>query len=257
MTYLERMNLACEAALTSGKMLLEYTDFHVDCKTQNDFVTDADKASEDLIRSILLKACPEDGFLGEESGTTGDETKGMWVVDPIDGTTNFIRSIPPYSISIAYMEGGQPRAAAVYAPLTNEMFSAYEGGGAFLNGQPIHVTASTQPHECILGMSFAHRHPVENQRMFRLLPQLAPQINDMRRLGSAAYDLCCVACGRYDAFIERKLYIYDIAAGVLIAREAGAVTGGWPDGEDCLITGDTMAVTPGLADWLRGELAKV
>jgi len=255
MTNQERMNLAIEAALASGKMLSEYADLHIDKKAQNDYVTDADKASEDLIRSILLKACPEDGFLGEESGTSGDESKGMWVVDPIDGTTNFIRKIPPYAISIAYMQGGQPRAAAVYAPLTGEMFSAYEGGGAFLNGQPIHVTETTDPQECILGLSFAHRHPVESRRMFELIPRLAAQINDMRRLGSAAYDLCCVAAGKYDAFIERKLYIYDIAAGVLIAREAGAVTGGWPDGEDCLLTGDTVAVTPGLADWLMGELA--
>ena len=255
MTNQERMNLAIEAALASGKMLSEYRDLHVDKKAKNDFVTDADKASEELIRSILLGACPEDAFLGEESGTSGNADQGIWVVDPIDGTTNFIRKIPPYTISIAYMKDGQTRAAAVYAPLTNEMFSAYEGGGAFLNGEPIHVSGATEAEECILGMSFAHRHPKDSQLMFELLPRLSTQINDMRRLGSAAYDLCSVACGRFDAFIERKLYIYDIAAGVLIAREAGAVTGGWPDGGHCFETGDTVAVTPGLADWLHKELA--
>ncbi len=256
MTNQERMELAIKAALASGKMLSEYADFQIDRKAAKDYVTDADKASEDLIRNILLTACPEDAFLGEESGTSGDDKQGIWVVDPIDGTTNFIRKIPPYSISIAYMEGGQPRAAAVYAPLTNEMFSAYEGGGAFLNGKPIHVSDSTEPIECILGLSFAHRHPKDAELMFGLIPRLSKQVNDIRRLGSAAYDLCCVACGRYDAFIERKLYIYDIAAGVLIAREAGAITCGWPDGEDCLLTGDTVAVTPGLEKWLLGELAK-
>ena len=256
MTNKERMELAIKAALASGKMLSEYAEIHVDKKAENDFVTDADKASEELIRKMLLEACPQDAFLGEESGVSGDEQQGIWVVDPIDGTTNFIRKIPPYTISIAYMKDGQPRAAAVYAPLTDEMFSAYEGGGAFLNGDPIHASASTNPRECILGLSFAHRHPKDAAKMFELIPRLSMQINDMRRLGSAAYDLCCAACGRYDAFIERKLYIYDIAAGVLIAREAGAVTCGWPDGEDCLITGDTVAVTPGLKDWLLGELAK-
>ena len=256
MTNKERMELAIKAALASGKMLSEYAEIHVDKKAANDYVTDADKASEALIKNILLTACPEDAFLGEESGTTGDEKQGIWVVDPIDGTTNFIRKIPPYTISIAYVKDGQPRAAAVYAPLTNEMFSAYEGGGAFLNGEPIHASDTTDPGECILGMSFAHRHPAESAKMVVLIPRLLKQINDMRRLGSAAYDLCSVACGRYDAFIERKLYIYDIAAGVLIAREAGAVTCGWPDGEDCLLTGDTVAVTPGLKDWLLGELAK-
>lgn len=257
MTNRERMNLAMEAALASGKMLDEYAEIHVDKKAKNDYVTDADKASENLIRGILLTACPEDAFLGEESGTSGDKDQGMWVVDPIDGTTNFIRKLHPYTISIAYVKEGQPRAGVVYAPITGEMFSAYEGGGAFLNGKPIHVSNSTEPNECILGMSFAHRHAPSAKRMFQLIPQMAMQVNDMRRLGSAAYDLCNVACGRYDAFIELNLNLYDIAAGVLIAREAGAVTGGWPNGEDCLITGDTMAVTPGLADWLKGELAKV
>ena len=124
MTNKERMELAIQAALASGRMLGEYADFHVDKKADKDYVTDADKASEDLIRKMLLEACPEDAFLGEESGTSGDDSQGIWVVDPIDGTTNFIRKLPPYSISIAYMKGGQPRAAAVYAPLTNEMFSA-------------------------------------------------------------------------------------------------------------------------------------
>lgn len=254
MTNKERMELAIEAARASARMLLEYADVHVDRKAAKDYVTDADKASEELIRNVLLTACPEDGFLGEESGTSGDETKGMWVVDPIDGTTNFIRKIPPYTISIAYLKEGQPRAAAVYAPLTDEMFSAYEGGGAFLNGKPMSVTDTTDPVECILGLSFAHRHPKDAELMYRLIPKLSMQVNDIRRLGSAAYDLCCVAAGRYDVFIERKLYIYDIAAGVLIAREAGAVTCGWPDGGDCLVTGDTIAVTPGLKDWLLNEL---
>ena len=255
MTNKERMELAIRAALASGKMLSEYAELHVDKKAANDYVTDADKASENLIKGILLTACPEDAFLGEESGTTGDESQGLWVVDPIDGTTNFIRKLPPYTISIAYVKDGQPRAAAVYAPLTNEMFSAYEGGGAFLNGESIHVSETSDPSECILGISFAHRHPVEAKKMFQLIPRMAAQVNDMRRLGSAAYDLCSVACGRYDAFIERKLYIYDIAAGVLIAREAGGMTCGWPDGEDCLLTGDTVAVTPGLHEWLMKELA--
>lgn len=254
MTYEERMHLAMEAARKSGEMLTRTAELHIDRKAKNDYVTDADKASERLIRGILLDACPEDGFFGEESGASGAENDGTWVVDPIDGTTNFIRKLAPYTISIAYMQGGQPRAAAIYAPLTGEMFSAYEGGGAFLNGAPIHAAETTDPDDCILGLSFAHRHPAEAQRMFRLIPRLAPKINDLRRLGSAAYDLCCVACGRYDAFIERKLYIYDIAAGVLIAREAGARVSGWPDGEDCLITGDVFAAAPGLADWLRDQL---
>ena len=256
MTNQERMKLAGETALAAGKMLLEYTDLHVDRKSRNDYVTDADRASEEMIRKMLLDACPEDGFFGEESGVTGAEVNGQWVVDPIDGTTNFIHSLHPYTISIGYMKDGQPVAGAVYAPLTNELFTAYQGGGAYRNGKRIHVSNTTEPSACILGMSFSHRTPNCAARMFELIPRLATQLNDMRRLGSAAYDLCNVACGRYDAFIELDLHLYDICAGILMVREAGGITGGWPNGEDCLITGDTMAVTPGLHDWLRAELAK-
>lgn len=252
----ERVKLAQHAAMQAGKMLLSYRDFHVDKKSQKDYVTDADRASEALIRGILMEACPQDGFYGEEGGVSGGEKRGMWVVDPIDGTTNFIHGLHPYTISIAYVEDGQPRAGVVYAPVTNEMFSAWEGGGAWLNDNPIHVSSVTEPVESILGMSFASRVPECARRMYKLIPKLGEQVQDMRRLASAAHDLCCVACGRYDAFIELRLNLYDIAAGVLIVREAGGMVGGWPDGEDCLISGDVVAATPGLFDWLRSQLTE-
>lgn len=254
MTDREKMLLAERAARTAGEMLLKYHDLHVDKKARNDFVTDADRASEELIRSILLSECPEDGFYGEEGGVSGAQNEGMWVVDPIDGTTNFIHRLHPYAISIGYMKNNEPVAAAVYAPLTDEMFTAFKGGGAFRNGESIHVSDVTDPQMCILGMSFAHRNADYAAHMFKIIPKLAMKINDMRRLGSAAYDLCCVACGKYDAFIELNLLLYDICAGVLIAREAGAVTDGWYEPGDCLKTGNTLACTPGLYDWLKSEI---
>lgn len=256
MTNKERMELAKCAAREAGQMLLKYEEIHVDKKAQNDYVTDADRASENLIRKILLEACPEDGFYGEEGGITGEGKQGMWVVDPIDGTTNFIHRLHPYTISIAYMVKGQPVAAAVYAPVTDEMFSACLGGGAYLNGKPIHASDVTDPKMLILGMSFSHRNAEYAARMFELIPRLCMKINDMRRLGSAAYDLCCVACGRYDAFIELNLLLYDIAAGVLIAREAGAVTSGWYEDKDLLETGHTLAAAPGVFEWLKEEISR-
>lgn len=256
MTNKERMELAKRAALEAGKMLLKYEEIHVDKKARNDYVTDADRASEKLIRSILLSACPEDGFYGEEGGVSGEDKQGMWVVDPIDGTTNFIHRLHPYAISIAYMVNRQPVAAAVHAPVTGEMFSAYLGGGAFLNDAPIHASDITDPKMIILGMSFSHRDARFAARMFELIPRLCMKINDMRRLGSAAYDLCMVACGRYDAFTELNLLLYDIAAGVLIAREAGAVTSGWYENRDCLETGHTLAAAPGIFEWLKEEIEK-
>lgn len=256
MTNKERMELARRAALEAGKMLLQYEKIHVDKKAQNDYVTDADRASENLIKKILLEACPEDGFYGEEGGVSGADKPGMWVVDPIDGTTNFIHRLHPYTISIAYMVNRQPVAAAVYAPITNEMFSAYLGGGAYLNGKPIHASDISDPQMIVLGMSFAHRNAEYAAHMFGLIPRLSQKINDMRRLGSAAYDLCCVACGRYDAFIELNLLLYDIAAGVLIAREAGARTSGWYEDKDPFKTGHILASAPGVFEWLKEEVEK-
>ncbi len=256
MTNKDRMELARRAALEAGRMLMQYEEIHVDKKARNDYVTDADRASENLIREILLGACPEDGFYGEEGGASGTDKPGMWVVDPIDGTTNFIHRLHPYTISIAYMVKGQPVAAAVYAPVTDEMFSAYLGGGAYLNDKPIHASNITDPKMLILGMSFSHRDAKFASRMFELIPRLCMKINDMRRLGSAAYDLCMVACGKYDAFIELNLLLYDIAAGVLIAREAGAITSGWYEDKDCLETGHILAATPGVFDWLKEEIDK-
>lgn len=256
MNYQDKMLLAKRAALEAGRMLLQYEEIHVDKKARNDYVTDADRASENLIKEILLSACPEDGFYGEEGGKTGEDRQGMWVVDPIDGTTNFIHQLHPYTISIAYMVNRQPVAAAVYAPVTNEMFSAYLGGGAYLNDKPIHASGITDPKLLILGMSFSHRNADYAKKMFELIPRLCMKINDMRRLGSAAYDLCCVAAGRYDAFIELNLLLYDIAAGVLIAREAGAKTCGWYEDKDLLETGHTLAAAPGVFEWLREEVEK-
>lgn len=256
MTDRERMLLSERAARKAGEMLLKYRDMHVDRKARNDFVTDADRASEMLIREILLKECPEDGFFGEEGGKQAGETGGMWVVDPIDGTTNFIHHLHPYTISIAYVRNGQPVAGAVYAPLTDEMFSAFLGGGAYLNGERISASEETEPEMCVVGMSFAHRSEVHAKRMFEILPRLASRVNDLRRLGSAAYDLCMVAAGRYDAFLELNLNLYDIAAGVLIAREAGARTGGWYEAGDCLETGHTLAAAPGVFEWFQAELER-
>ncbi len=256
MTNRERMELAKRAAREAGQMLLQYEEIHVDKKARNDYVTDADRASENLIRKILLDACPDDGFYGEEGGKTGEDKQGMWVVDPIDGTTNFIHRLHPYTISIAYMVNRQPVAACVYAPVTDEMFSACLGGGAFLNDTPIRASDITDPKLLILGMSFAHRNPKYAERMFELIPRLCAKINDMRRLGSAAYDLCMVACGRYDAFIELNLLLYDIAAGALIAKEAGAVISGWYEDRDPFETGHILASAPGVFEWLREEVEK-
>jgi len=250
----EKRILAETAARHAGRLLLGRRDFTVDQKADNDFVTEMDVAAEALIRDALLSACPEDGFFGEETGE-GECHPGRFIVDPIDGTTNFVRNIPFYSISIAYEAEGALRFGVVYNPASDEMFSGMAGMGATLNGAPIRVSGETLPARSVIGMAFAHRNRGANRRMMQLLPGLCQRVGDLRRLGSAALDLCYVACGKLDAFIELNLNLYDIAAGVLIAREAGAACTGWPGEEDLLATGNVLAGTPLIHAFLRDYLS--
>ena len=236
----ERRDAAMEAAKKSGEMLLKRHELHIDRKAVNDYVTDMDRASERLIIEHLSRLYPQDGFYGEETGVS-QRRDGMWLIDPIDGTTNFIRGIPNYTISIAYMRGGELQLGVVYAPALGEMFTAVLGGGAELNGRPIHVSQTDTMDQTLVSMSFIHRVPEVSRVVLPQLLSLLPQLNDMRRLGSAAFDLCCVASGRVDVFVEPMLHLYDIAAGVLIVREAGGKVSGFYDSEDCLISGHVIA----------------
>ena len=248
-----RLDAACEAARASGAMLRARPGFHTERKAAKDFVTDMDRASERVIIDALSARFPEDGFFGEEGGLRR-EARGMWVIDPIDGTTNYVKDLPTYTISIAYVEDGQPRVGAVYAPALDEMYTAVLGGGARRNGQLIHVSDTDDPMATVVGVSFVHNVPRVADKIKPQLMALCAGVNDFRRLGSAAYDLCCVACGRLDAFVEPCLHLYDIAAGVLIAREAGASVTGWDEGDDVLKTGNVMASNGLLHEYLRAQL---
>ena len=245
-----RLEAAIEAARLAGDMILANRPETVSRKGRNDFVTEMDVRSETTIREYLLSRFPGDAFLGEEGGESGSG-KYEWIVDPIDGTTNYIKGLPCYTVSIGLSVDGVWSAGCVYAPHMGEMFSAMAGGGAYLNGKRIHVSGEDDLHLAVVGMSFAHRNAQCAARMMRLLPDLTGQTNDLRRMGSAAYDLCCVAAGRLDAFMELILNPYDIAAGTVIAQEAGAIVGGWDENEDFQTTGNILAASPALFDPLR------
>ncbi|MDO4740346.1 MAG: inositol monophosphatase family protein [Eubacteriales bacterium] len=245
-TWNERLAAAQSAARKAGEYLLSRPSFSVMHKLANDYVTEADQTSESIIRSELLSRFPDDGFFGEESGESAG-AGGRWIVDPIDGTANFICDLPLYTISIAYEEAGEIVVGCVFCPRLDEMYTAVKGQGAFLNGEPIRPSQKTVLRDAIVGMSFAARYEDAKARMLPLLPALLRGVSDLRRLGSAALDLCLVACGRYDAFLELHLFLYDIAAGMLIAREAGAVVSGWPGDELPLReSGNTFACCPAL-----------
>jgi len=240
MDLFEKAQLAEKAARTAGEMLLNHPHTPAHHKAENDFVTEMDIASEKLIRSILLGACPEDGFFGEEEG--GNESApGRWIVDPIDGTSNFFKGELNYTVSIAYEENGELVIGCVFCPPTNELWLAIKGHGATLNGKAIRVSEESVPRNSFLHMSFCHRNPAENEYVVERLRDITKAYSDLRRTGSAAYDLCSVACGRCEAYFELKLHIYDIAAGVVILHEAGGMVSGWFKDEDPLVTGNIIA----------------
>lgn len=249
----DKLKLAEKAARTSGKMLLAHPHTQARHKAENDFVTEMDIKSEELIRSILLTECPEDGFLGEEEGEQG-HCRGRWIVDPIDGTANFFKGFITYTISIGYELDGELVLGCVFCPYTNEMWTAVKGGGAYLNGNPIHVSEEATPRNAFLHVSFCHRVDWANDYVMQRFPAITKAYSDLRRTASAAYDLCSVATGRAEGFFELCLHIYDIAAGVVILREAGGYISGWRDGEDALVTGNVLATNGIIHEHLRAIL---
>lgn len=194
-----------------------------------DVVTVFDRASEQLILDRLVAARPDDAVVGEE-GADRPGTSGVhWLIDPIDGTTNFLYGLPGYAVSVAACDDDGAFAGAVYLPATDELFSAERGGGATLDGRPIRCSATTELSLTLVATGFSYSpaaRPAQGYRAWQLLPS----IRDLRRLGAAAADLCHVACGRLDAYYEQYLNPWDTAAGALIAAEAGVTVGSFPGG---------------------------
>jgi myo-inositol-1(or 4)-monophosphatase len=192
--------------------------------TLTDVVTEYDHASEELIVGALQGARPDDGLIGEE-GTSVEGTSGVrWLIDPIDGTTNYLYGLPAYAVSIAAADEHGAVAAAVYCPPTDEMFVARRGAGARLNGSTIHCSPINVLDAALLATGFAYL-PERRGAQGRRVAALLPKVRDIRRFGSAALDLCYVAAGRFDAYFEQWLNPWDCAAGELVAAEAGARAG--------------------------------
>jgi myo-inositol-1(or 4)-monophosphatase len=193
-----------------------------------DIVTESDHASEVLIRGRLLEARAGDGFVGEEGDAVRGSSGVIWVVDPIDGTVNYLYDIPAYAVSIAAILDSETLAGVVHVPATGETWTAIRGGGAYLDGQPIAVSQCTELSQALIGTGFSY----ETRRraaQARVVKDLLPRVRDIRRIGSAAMDLCHVASGRLDGYYEHGLAPWDRAAGALVATEAGAVVAG-PEG---------------------------
>jgi myo-inositol-1(or 4)-monophosphatase len=221
----------CEhAARIGGAILLDWVDrITARAKGPKDLVTEADLASQQAIRQVLLSAFPDHQFLGEETEndakttqTAGNPGGFRWIVDPLDGTLNYVRGMPSYSVSIALERDSNVLVGVVFDPLLDECFTAVQGRGAFLNGRPLRSSQCRSLDEALVAISFSADVPRGSVEIRRFI-EVLHAAQSMRRTGSAALNLCYVASGRLDAYFASSLKSWDVAAGVLIAREAGAV----------------------------------
>ncbi len=247
------LNVMIKAARKAGRSLVkdfrEVENLQVSMKGAGDFVSKADISAEEIIREELMGARPNYGWLGEEGGgEAGKDPTRRWIVDPLDGTTNFLHGLPHWAVSIALEHKGEIIAGVVFDPAKDEMFMAEKGQGAKLNDTRLRVSGRSKLIESIFatGLPFGGRSdlPETLQDLARLLPAVA----GVRRWGAAALDLAYVAAGRYDGFWERRLHPWDIAAGLIILRESGGLVEPVTPGEDILASGEVIAANEVIFD---------
>lgn len=223
MDYEKILNIAKEAALTAGKFLKENVAGHteIEYKGDIDLVTQRDRQSQQIIYKIIKDNFPQHSILGEEDLSVEKDNEFLWLIDPIDGTTNFAHSLPIFCVSIAFLKKGIPRVGVVYVPMLDEMFHAVCGKGAFLNEKQIHVSKKTELGKSLLATGFPYDRRESEINNVNHFNKFIVRALCIRRMGSAAIDLCYTAAGRYDAFWELKLHPWDTAAGLLLVEEAG------------------------------------
>lgn len=216
-------------------------------KSTNDHVTEVDKAAEAAIIEVLTSAYPDHAILAEESGASvnlHDQNDNVWIIDPLDGTTNFIHGFPQYAVSIALQQRGVITQAVVYDPTRNELFTATKGAGAFLNDKRIRVTKTDKLADGLIGTGFSGRDLSKLDEYVEMFKIITAKSHGLRRAGAAALDLAYVASGRLDGFFEKGLAPWDIAAGSLLITEAGGIVGTFAGESDYLYKGDVLAGTP-------------
>ena len=243
---------AREAAATrvmrdAGKLARQYFDrrgeLTIELKGKQDLVSVADKSVEELIRRELGPLFPDDAFLGEEGGGTGADR--VWVIDPIDGTMNFLRGLPYWCCVLAYVVNGRPEIALTMDPVHDELYVARRGRGATRDGAPIHVSTVTSPSSACVGLSFNFKQPAE--RYMAMMDRLTADGFDHRRMGSSALSLCHVADGRLDGTVALMCSSWDVIAGLLLVEEAGGYATDWIDGASLTDTRAIGACAPGIA----------
>jgi myo-inositol-1(or 4)-monophosphatase len=244
------LNTAIKAARSAGSIInrasLDLDLLKVTTKSANDFVTEVDHKAEEIIIETLLGAYPGHGILAEESGRThgAKDSDYVWIIDPLDGTTNFIHGFPVYSVSIALEFRGQVQQGVVYDPTRNDLFYASKGRGAFLNDRRLRVSKRLRMTECLISTGFPFRKGDNFKRYMQMLEAIMPACAGLRRPGSAALDLCYVAAGYTDGFFETGLSPWDIAAGSLMITEAGGLIGNFTGEADFMYQRECVAGNP-------------
>jgi myo-inositol-1(or 4)-monophosphatase len=242
------LNIAVRAARRAGSIInraaLDGSALQVTSKQVNDFVTLVDKAAEEAIIETVRKAYPDHGILAEESGATSPDAEYRWIIDPLDGTTNFIHGFPQYCISIGIEHRGSLAHACIYDPVKNELFTASKGAGAYLNDRRVRVSKCMKLKDALVGTGFPYRELSRLDLYTRQLKNLMTNSSGVRRAGAAALDLAYVACGRLDGFWELGLSPWDMAAGVLLIQEAGGLVSDPGGDAGYMESGDVCAGTP-------------
>jgi len=241
------LNTAVKAARRAGNLInrasLDLDQIRVGVKRQNDFVTEVDRAAEATIIETLREVYPSHAILAEESGDSGD-SEYQWIIDPLDGTTNFIHGFPQYAVSIALLHKGVPAHAVVYDPNRNELFTASKGAGAFLNDKRIRVSRRTKLEEALIGTGFPYRMFDHVEAYLAIFTEMTRRCAGVRRPGAASLDLAWVAAGRLDGFWEFGLSPWDMAAGALLITEAGGLVSDLAGESRYLSTGNIVGGTP-------------
>ncbi|MDO9597916.1 MAG: inositol monophosphatase family protein [Azoarcus sp.] len=242
------LNIAVKAARRAATVINRASTqlelLTVESKSPNDFVTEVDRAAEKAIIDVLRDAYPGHGILAEESGESGADSEFVWIIDPLDGTTNFIHGFPQYAVSIAVTKNGVLEHGVIYDPISNELYTASRGGGAYLNDRRLRVSRRLRLAESLIGTGFPFRQFDNIDAYLAMFREVAQKTAGIRRPGAASLDLAYVAAGRLDGFWEMGLAPWDMAAGVLMIQEAGGLVSDLAGESNFMATGNLVAGTP-------------
>jgi len=256
-----QINLIIRACMKASRSLIrdfgEIENLQVSTKAPGDFVSSADKRTEKILISELRKAHPEYGIVTEESGIINKtNVKNRWIIDPIDGTMNFLNGLPQFAISVGYEEDNEIKCGVIFNPISNEMFCAEKGNGAFLNNSRIRVSSKKKLNEALIVTGGPKKTSLKKNKIFSEYIKISKNVSNVRKFGSAALDMAYVACGRFDGYWQREIKYWDIAAGIIILKEAGGFIDFFDNSKNSDLTKNIIASNSHIHQELRDLIYK-